>query len=124
MCHANILTVCSLGMLVMAGRVDADPIPISIPPVPISHPTNDNDVAYGDAYGIVHFEIEQFDAPAQPIWLRSLVEKVFGVATDGEYIVALELLDPSKNGNDQLIARKIIAHFIKKSDGSVLTDLL
>jgi hypothetical protein len=115
--------IATIACLSLCNQALSEPVPISIPPIPTSHPSDTN-INYGDVYGAVHFEIERFDAPTQPTWLKSLVEKVFGIASDGEYIVALELLDPSKLGDDQLVARKIIAHFIKKADGSVLTDLL
>lgn len=96
---------------------------VAIPPTDLSYPKQ-TDLSYGSAYGRVGFSIEQLELPAQKYWIGELLKKVFGIRDSGEYILALELIDPNATGGDKLVARKIVAHFVKNPDGTLITDLL
>jgi hypothetical protein len=65
---------------------------IPIPPKPQAWPMDKN-ISYGDRYGFVSFQFPSMDLPAQKTWLTNLVQNLFGVNSNGEYLIALELID-------------------------------
>jgi hypothetical protein len=87
-----------------------------IPPRPIGWPS-DRKVTFGDRYGLVSFQLSQLSLTEQHKWLVGLVDKLFGVAEEGEYIVAVELIDTAVAGDERIVARKVVAHFVKKDRG-------
>jgi len=113
----------ALALLVFFAPVTVKADWAAIPPMALSSPTDDT-LNYGDGYGSVRFNITELDVRSQQYWLGTLVRQIFGVQDTGEYLIALELLDPSGNGDEKLVARKIIAHFVKNPQGLLITDIL
>jgi hypothetical protein len=91
-----------------------------IPPTRTSAPKPVAGLDYGTAYGSVSFNIQRISAPNQNTWLSQILANFFGVASTGEYILAIELIDQ----NSKLIARQMIAHFVKNPKGQLLSDVL
>ncbi len=91
-----------------------------IPPSHTSAPKLTPGSDYGAVYGSVSFSIQKMSVPAQQYWIGQLLGSVFGFSTSGEYILAIELLDE----NSKLVARQIIAHFVKNPQGTLITDFL
>lgn len=96
---------------------------ISIPPVVLKRPA-DTSVSYGDVYGAVRYDIEKLSVPSQEYWLRGLIQTVFGIKDSGEYLIALEVNDDAETGAEKLIARKVIAHFVKNESGNLINGFL
>jgi hypothetical protein len=76
-----------------------------------------------DQYGLVSFQLSQLNLTEQHQWLVGLVDKLFGVSEEGEYIVAVELIDTAVPGDERIVARKVIAHFVKKDKGFLVQVL-
>src|SRR5262249_16274722 len=97
------------------------PAQVSIPPTTVALPT-DKSVGFGDVYGAVRFEIEKLGPDSQEYWLKTLIRTIFGIKDGGEYIIALQVLHDSKPGDDKLVGRKVVAHFVKNENGALIPD--
>src|ERR1700682_4041836 len=94
--------------------------PTLIPPSSQKFPS-DSHVQFGDLYGTAKFRLAKLDIKVQQEWFLRIVEALFGQKDAGQYVIVVELKDPTKAGQN-VIARQVVADFEIVDETTFLWD--